>query len=164
MPDQVETLVTPGMRERKGIWSSEQVSYPISSSDIRKWAIAVYWPKTPPRLFWDEEYARTTRWGGIIAPQDFNPFGWPIKSEPSGEGAPTSGHPPTGRRGMNGGQSDTYFTPMRPGDVIRARHRIRDWNETKTRLGLTLFFYTETEWHNQNDELVKRHIQTFIWY
>ena len=171
MPDQVKTLVTPGMRERQGIWSRDQVSPPISLSDIRKWAIAVYWPHTPPRLFWDEEYAKTTRWGGIIAPQDFNPFAWPIKSEtfspqsaPVPESSPLSGHPPKGRQGMNGGQSDTYFIAMRPGDVIRARHRLRDWNEAKTRLGLTLFFYSETEWHNQNDQMVKRHIQTFIWY
>ena len=39
--------------------------------------IAVYWPDEPPRLYWDEEYARTTKWGGIIAPQEFNPFAWP---------------------------------------------------------------------------------------
>jgi hypothetical protein len=65
---------------------------------------------------------------------------------------------------MNGGQVDTYFTPMRPGDVIRARHRLRDWNEATTRLGLTLFVNTETEWWNQDEQLVKRHIQIFIWY
>jgi N-terminal half of MaoC dehydratase len=163
MPEQVETLVTPHMHERKGIWGHEQVSDPISLSDIRKWAIAVYWPQTPPRLYWDDEYARTTRWGGIVAPQDFNPFAWPIKFVDPTE---TSNglKRPKGRRGMNGGQVDTYFTPMRAGDVIRARHRLRDWNEARTRLGLTLFANTETEWWNQNEQLVKRHIQIFIWY
>ncbi len=25
----------------------------MSESDIRKWAIAVYWPQTPPRSYWD---------------------------------------------------------------------------------------------------------------
>lgn len=163
MPEQPDTLVTPGMIRAKGVWGKEVVSHPVSVSDIRKWAIAVYWPNTPPRLFWDEEYARTTRWGGIIAPQDFNPFAWPIKAEdlpehvmPRGDGR--------GRRGMNGGQTDTYFVPMRPGDVIRARTRLRDWNENTTRLGLTLFLYTETEWWNQDNQLVKRHIQNFIRY
>src|SRR5579871_1145519 len=144
-----QTLVSPAMIESKGVWSREHVSPPVSRSDIRKWAIAVYWPQTPPRLFWDEEYARTTRWGGIIAPQDFNPFAWPIKADtalapliPSGSGK--------GKRGMNGGQTDTYFAPMRPGDVISSRTRLRDWNERETRLGLTLFMYTETEWWNQD--------------
>jgi len=69
-----------------------------------------------------------------------------------------------GRRGMNGGQTDTFFVPMRPGDVIRSRTRLRDWNERQTRLGQTLFIYTETEWWNQNNQLVKRHIQNFIRY
>ena len=39
-------------------------------------ALAVYYPDVPPRLFWDEEYARSTRHGGIVAPEDFNPFAW----------------------------------------------------------------------------------------
>ena len=33
--------------------------------------------------------------------------------------------PARGRRGMNGGQVDTYGVPMRPGDVITARNRAR---------------------------------------
>jgi N-terminal half of MaoC dehydratase len=163
MAEPPETLVTLAMRENQGVWKDEQISYPISLSDIRKFAIAVYWPETPPHLFWDEEYARTTRWGGIIAPQDFNPFAWPIKTViPAERATPRGGG--KGLRGMNGGQIDTYFVPMRPGDVIRARHRLRDWNERQTRLGQTLFYYTESEWWNQNDQLVKRHVQIFIRY
>jgi hypothetical protein len=163
MAEQEGTLVTPDMIKNKGMWGREVVSFPVSLSDIRKFAIAVYWPETPPRLFWDEDYACTTRWGGIIAPQDFNPFAWPIKTPAMPEFAmPREGG--RGRCGMNGGQTDTYFAPIRPGDVIRARTRLRDWNERPTRLGLTLFIYTETEWWNQDNKLVKRHIQNFIRY
>ena len=54
-------------------------SPPVALSDIRKHAIAVYWPDKPPRRFWDEDYARQTPWGGIVAPEDFNPFAWPIE-------------------------------------------------------------------------------------
>ena len=166
MAEQEETLVTPQMLERKGVWGAERVSFPIALSDIRKWAIAVYWPERPPRLYWDEEYARTTRWGGIIAPEDFNPFAWPLEAEQSMGGVQRAAGRAggKGRRGMNGGQTDTFFRPMRPGDVIRSRTRLRNWNESTTRLGLTLFTYTETEWLNQNDELVKRHIQIGIMY
>jgi hypothetical protein len=164
MAEQPETLVTANMVSTKGVWGREHVAPPISLSDIRKWAIAVYWPETPPRLFWDEEYARTTRWGGIIAPEDFNPFAWPIKSEAPPEFAMPRRGGGKGNRGMNGGQVDTYFAPMRPGEVIRARSRLRDWNERQTRFGLTLFVFTETEWLNQDNQLVKRHVQTFIRY
>jgi N-terminal half of MaoC dehydratase len=57
---QAETLVTPEMEQHRGVWGDERVSYPVSESDIRKWAIAVYWGETPPRLYWDAEYARGT--------------------------------------------------------------------------------------------------------
>ncbi|MHB8577839.1 MAG: FAS1-like dehydratase domain-containing protein [Dehalococcoidia bacterium] len=163
MTEQTATLVTDAMKERQSVWSPERVAPPIALSDIRKWAIAVYWPEKPPPLYWDEEYARGTRWGGIIAPQDFNPFAWPVEREiPPERATPRGGG--VGTRGMNGGQTETFFKPMRPGDVIRARTRLRNWEEAQTRLGHTLFTYTETEWLNQHDELVKRRISTGIRY
>ena len=162
-----ETLVTDDMVARQGVWGDERVSPPISESDIRKWAIAVYWPERPPPIFWDADYAATTRWGSIVAPPDFNPFAWPVTPERTAEPAketPSAHRSTKGRRGMNGGQVDTYGARMRPGDVITARTRLRDWNERETRLGLTLFTYRETEWHNQRDDLVKRRISTGIRY
>lgn len=156
-----ESLVTPDMIERKGVWVDERVSPPIAASDIRKWAIAVYWPEKPPAVFWDDEYAKTTKWGGIIAPQDFNPFAWPVDRPARATNAANAGR---GGRNMNGGQTDTYGVPQRPGDVITTRSRLSDWNERQTRLGQTLFVFNETEWRNQNGELVKRRISTGIRY
>jgi hypothetical protein len=164
MPE-TETLVTPEMAETKGVWGSERVSYPISESDIRKWAIAVYWGEAPPRLYWDADYAAGTRWGGIIAPQDFNPFAWTV---PTGAVKPAGAVPGQqvrkGGNVMNGGQADTYGVPMRPGDVITARTRLASFEERTGRNGLTLFTYTETEWRNQDGELVKTRISTGIRY
>ena len=164
MPE-VETLVTPEMEQSKGVWVNERVSYPVSESDIRKWAIAVYWGETPPRLFWDAEYARTTRHGGIVAPEDFNPFAWTVPTGPPRQAGAQPGQQT--RRGgnvMNGGQQDTFGVRMRPGDVITSRSRLESWEERQGRNGLTLFPFTETEWRNQNGELVKRRISTGIRY
>ncbi len=159
---QVETLVTPEMEAEKGVWKDERVSPPVSESDIRKWAIASYWPEKPPQLFWDEAYTKGTKWGGIIAPNDFNPFAWPIdRPVRAATNGPRSGR---GQRGMNGGQVETFGVPIRPGDVITARTRLKDWNERETRLGLTLFTETETEWRNQRGEHVKTRISTGIRY
>ena len=83
----VETLVTKDMEERKGVWGEERTAPPVSESDIRKWGIASYWPEQPPRIFWDEAYAKGTRWGGIIAPNDFNPFAWPVDRPGAGGGS-----------------------------------------------------------------------------
>lgn len=160
--EQLETLVTPEMHAKRGVWENERVSFPVSESDIRKWALASYWPEKPPRLFWDAAYARGTRWDGIIAPQDFNPFAWPIDRPPGREADGPRTAP--GTRGMNGGQVETFGVPMRPGDVITSRTRLKDWNERTTRLGLTLFTETEMEWRNQCGELVKTRISTGIRY
>ena len=161
--DKPTTYVTPDMVERKGVWGTAHVSPPVSESDIRKWGIAVYWPETPPRVYWDTDYAKTTRYGGIIAPPDFNPFAWPIVEERPERPAKKARTGPR-LRGMNGGQVETYGVPMRPGDVVTARNRLRDWDERDTRLGLTLFSYSELEWRNQRDELVKLRVSTAILY
>ncbi len=159
-----ESFVTQDMVDRKGVWGAEKLSPPVSESDIRKWAIAVYWPETPPPIYWDDAYAATTRWGGIIAPPDFNPFAWPVERERSTKTDRSKTKPARKLRAMNGGQVETYGVPMRPGDVIMARNRLRDWDERDTRLGQTLFTYSETEWRNQADELVKLRVSTGIRY
>ena len=162
MAQGVDTLISPAMQEAKGKWSEPRVSPPIALSDIRKWAIATYWPETPPQIYWDEAYAATTRWAGIIAPPDFNPFAWPVRRQ----APPVTAQPAAGVRltNMNGGQTDTFGAPMRPGDVITARTRLRDFNERQGRFGLMLYAYSETEWTNQTGEFVRRRISTSIRY
>jgi hypothetical protein len=159
----VATLITPAMLESKGRWNTTRVAPPIAASDIRRWAIATYWPETPPRIYWDEAYAKTTRWGGIIAPTDFNPFAWPVERPPP----PRSTEPVAGAKplaSMNGGQVETYGERMRPGDVISARSRLAEISEREGRLGLTLFLVSETEWTNQAGAFVRRRMSTLVRY
>src|SRR5436305_14710669 len=72
------------MRGAVGRQYGRRTSFPISTSDIRKWAQAVYYPEPPPRLYWDEAYAATTKHGGMVAPEDFNPFAWMTAAGPPG--------------------------------------------------------------------------------
>jgi N-terminal half of MaoC dehydratase len=155
----VKTLISPELRDSKGRWGQVRHSPSVSASDIRKWAIATYWPEAPPPIFWDEGYAADTRWGGIIAPPDFNPFAWSIHRTVF-ESAPAPG----GLISLNGGQVETYGVPQRPGDVIAERVRVQDFNERDGRFGLMLYVYVETEWTNQAGEFVRRRISTFIRY
>lgn len=166
MTNESETLVTEEMIAAKGVWETEIRSHPVTESDIRKWALATFWPDKPPRIYWDNEYAQDTRWGGIIAPRDFNPFAWPI-DRPVGppSAGPLPGQTPTkGENILNGGQRDTFFEVIRPGDSLITRTRLSHWEEREGRLGLTLFSYIEIEWRNQDDKLVKRRISTRIRY
>ena len=165
MSDTEVTYVTDEMREAKGVWGFSHSSYPITDTDIRRWAMATYYPERPPSIYWDNEYAKNTKYGGIIAPPDFNPFAWsmdrPVTMTRGLSGARPDGKPLTG---MNGGQTDTYGVPMRAGDVITARSRLIDWEERDGRLGHTLYVRTEIEWRNQQDELVKTRISIAIRY
>ena len=51
------TNISEAMRVAVGSELTRMVSFPVSESDIRKWAIAVYYPEEPPRRFWDAEAA-----------------------------------------------------------------------------------------------------------
>ena len=159
------TYVTDEMRAVQGQWGGIRTAPPITATDIRRWAMATHYPQQPPRIYWDADYAATTQWGGIVAPPDFNPFAWPVE-RPRGGSPGLSGRRPDGKAltGMNGGQTDTYGVPMRPGDVVSARSRLVDWWERVGRLGHTLYVRTEIEWHNQKDDLVRRRMSISIRY
>ncbi|MGE0231265.1 MAG: MaoC family dehydratase N-terminal domain-containing protein [Flavobacteriaceae bacterium] len=125
-------------------------SFPVTATDIRKYAIAVYWPERPPRLFWDEDHAKQTVWGGIVAPEDFNPFAWAMEGPgrfPMGLGK--------GRRRFNAMSDARYFAPIRPADVITATETLLDPYERAGGNGHLIFVPTETRWTNQRGELVK---------
>jgi hypothetical protein len=150
-------------------------SFPISVSDIRKWAQAVYYPAPPPSRFWNEDDESVTRRGGIVAPEEFNPFAWMTAAGPPqpGVGAaafpgPESGlgiEPPPTKFLLNGGIAATYTdVGMHPGDVIRSVTTLADYHERPGRLGLMLFTISEDRWENQRGELVKTAQSTLIRY
>ena len=160
MAESTKTYITEEMKAEIGVEFNRHVSPPVSLSDVRKWAIAVYWPETPPRLFWDEEYAKTTRFGGIVAPEDFNPFAWPTERPQARTELGSTPH----AQGLNGGGVGRYYTHIRPGDVITSVSSIKEHREREGRLGLMLFTITETRWTNQKGELVKVYEGTGIRY
>ena len=118
---------------------SRRVSFPVSESDIRRWALAVYYPDAPPERFIEAETAAKPRHGGITAPEDFNPFAWLAALQSA---APSGGK-----------END-------PG----SENRLMSYAERPGRLGLMLFTVTEDTWTNQDGELVKRSRTTLIRY
>jgi hypothetical protein len=163
------------MKAAVGRQIGRRVSFPISESDIRRWALAVYWPEQPPRLFWDAAYAKNTRQGGIVAPEEFNPFAWMVaeKEEVSVKletNDPNRMEVILGVQGpglkfqLNGGLEVEYGMRMRPDDVITSVNRLAEYREREGRLGLMLFTITEDVWTNQDDDEVRRTRSTLIRY
>jgi hypothetical protein len=170
------TYISAAMRDAIGQPYGEMTSFPIAASDIRRWALAIYYPEEPPRLYWDEHYARTTAHGGIIAPEDFNPFAW-MTEEPPGvrrSQSPGAGDLVEGKLGipgpglqfmLNGGVDVDYSgVRMRPDDVVRSASRVTEYREREGRLGLMLFTTMESNWTNQHGDLIKTQRSTLIRY
>jgi acyl dehydratase len=153
------SLISDAMRQDVELWGDEEVSPPVTLTDIRRWAMATWWPQRPPPLHWDEAHAGATRWGGVIAPPGFNPFAWPIERR-----RPRWMAYGEGMVGLNGGQTETYGAPVRPGDVISARSRLASFEEREGRFGLMLYFLIELEWTNQAGAFVRRRLSTMIRY
>lgn len=160
--------ISDAMRSVLGKEFASATSFPVAASDIRRWAMAVYYPEPPPSPFWDTSEGQT-----LTAPRDFNPFAWMTTSGPSarpGHYDPDRNFKALGvdgpglTRQVNGGLEVSYGVPMRVGDVITSSSCISALTEREGRLGLMLFTTVETVWTNQDNHEVRRQKTTIIRY
>jgi len=117
-------------------------------------------------LYRDEEHAKNSRYGGLIAP----PF-W-LASHPLATGqrvtevlhmrredGPLPGSTPRVQieglnRGVNGGSEIEWFRPVYLDDLLTYKSRIGRFEQRMGRNGPMVISYTETEFRNQRGELV----------
>lgn len=170
-----DSYITDEMRSAVGRVYERLVSFPIATSDVRRWVVAIYHPELPPREFWDEEYAASTPTGGIAVPHEFNPFAW-MTREPSGLPPRIDGSAinrtedslgiagPNLTQGLNGGLEVEYGTRLRVGDVITSETAVDSYDEKSGRMGVMLMTRTLTTWTNQDQDIVKKSYQTLIRY
>ena len=146
--------------------------FEVEKGAIKKFADAV---DDPNPLYWDEEYARNSRYGSIIAPPGF--FGWPTKwargstfplspeSVGSGEAVVDSrailAEAGYGRT-LDGGMEYEFFRPVRAGDTLATSAIVKDIIEREGKAGKLVFLITETTYINQNGDLVAKARQTSI--
>jgi hypothetical protein len=172
------SYITAEMQNAVGGEIDRRVSYPVSASDIRRWAMATYYPEEPPRQYWDEEYAKTTVHQGIVAPPEMNVFAW-MAAEPRGVPKRAGINPdrienalgaegPAAKFGakfmLNGGVEVRHGVRLRPGDVITSVVRLAGYSEREGKLGLMLMTFSEDTWTNQRGEMVKVQRDTLIRY
>jgi hypothetical protein len=165
------SLITDEMRGTIGRELRSSTSYPVSASDIRRWAIAVYFPEPAPAQF-----RRAGAAGGeepLVAPEEFSPFAWASPGKKA-RGAPDIGAgflerqagvtPPDLKFIVNGGTVCDYGVPMREGDVITTSFKISGYSEKDGKRGRLLFSETQDRWTNQNGEMVRQTTMTLIRY
>ena len=137
--------------------------YDVTQRDIRRFAQAI--GETDP-LHCDEDYARGTRYGGIVAPplfcQMFTFEDVPPDRLPS-DGSPAELDVPVpARRTVGGASSYEIFQRVRAGDRITARATLKDVSTKEGRSGKLYFIVVDTEFSNQKNEPVARETATYI--
>jgi acyl dehydratase len=131
---------------------------PCSSSDIRRWVMAMDYPNP---LHWDEEFARESRYGGIIAPQSI------AVALDYGHGAAPAcvGYIPGSHLIFGGEEWWFYGSPVHVGDKLFQERRFHDYKVTDTKFaGPTMFSRGDTTHTNQHGALVARERSTAIRY
>ncbi|MBE0481356.1 MAG: MaoC family dehydratase N-terminal domain-containing protein [Dehalococcoidia bacterium] len=114
-------------------------------------------------LYYDNEFASRSEYGGIIAPPGF--FGWPIKSVPNLEAVMglmsavvNAGY----YRMLDGGMAFEFFNPVYPGDILVASPKIMDVSGKEGKGGLMIICHFETSYVKQNGDLVAKSFQKVI--
>ena len=157
----METPTAAGLLPILGVPKVRQ--YEVTARDIRHFAQAI--GEEDPVHF-DEDYARTTRYGGIVAPplfcqmfmfEDLPPGALPADGSPVELDVPVPAH-----RTVGGASSYEIFQRVRAGDRITARSTLRDVYTKEGRSGTLYFILVETEFSNQKNELVARETATYI--
>ena len=111
----------------------------------------------PNPLWQDEEYAKKSRYGGIIAPPTFIPT---VGNEQFQSQVVSS----LGEGRLHGGTELECFQPVRPGDIITVTTKIVDMRERQGKMGKMAFITFEVTYKNQRQELVARCRQILIGY
>ncbi len=151
------SLITDEMRDLVGNWQGEpNVGGAVHLEDICKFAKAVG-DNNP--LWLEVDYARGTRWGGIIAPPTFvdrfTPFYVLADDNAQGYlGGPMPIERPF-RHGFSAGDEYESFRPARPGDIITATTTLGDMFEKQSRpgIGRMLFMKYVKTYRNQHNQV-----------
>jgi hypothetical protein len=131
---------------------------PCSATDIRRWVQAMDYPNP---IHWNEEFARGSRFGGIVAPQSF------AVAMDYGHGChPTCvGKIPGSHLTFGGEEWWFYGTPIRPGDKLVQSRRFDGYSVSETKFaGPTVFARGDTVHRNQHGALVAKERSTAIRY
>ncbi len=147
--------------------SGEVAVFNVEKEPIKRFADAV--GDSNP-LYWDEEFARTSRYNSIIAPPGFVSAPWYTRLKRGDRSADLRNETRvalekagfTSPGGIDAGIEYEFFGPVRLGDTIATCSRIKDIVEREGKTGKMAFVIIETTYTNQNGDLVAKARATSI--
>lgn len=101
------------------------------------------------QIYQNEEYAKKSKYGGIIAPMTFIAS---LRVNEADEWMMKLDIPQ--KRAVNAGQDLEFFKPIRPGDVITVKAKLAEISEREGKSGKMLAMVTERAYINQKGEKV----------
>ncbi len=140
--------------------------YEVEKGAIRRFADAI---EDANPIYRDEEYARNSKYGSIIAPPGF--FGWPVEQARGGPLAidiPIELESAFEKYGyplslvLDGGMEYEFFLPVRAGDILSAVTTVRNLRERTSDTGSIIVSFLDTVYHNQQGEPVAKQQMMFI--
>ena len=147
-----QTFITPEIKSMIGKELQSAVCE-VEKGAIRKLANAI---GDPNPLWQDEEYARKSRYGGIIAPPTF------VTALPGATSLPSFLKDSPLQRVLNAGNEIEFFNPIRPGDTMSMITKLADAYERVGKDSIMVFIITETTCKNQRGEVTVRVRNTTI--
>ena len=153
------SMISNEIQSMVGLWS-EPVVLEVERGAIARLADAI---DDPNPLFRNEEYARNTKYGGIIAPPGF--FGWPVGGGDieAGMSRVVGAVAQAGMlRILDGGIELNFYIPVRAGDMLVTYGKLADVREKQTSQGKMLFLIIEQKYLNQDGAMVAVARQTLI--
>ncbi len=147
------SFLTEEMRQQAIGRESEPRTLEVEKGAIIKFAEAI---GDDSPLYNDEVAARSSRFGGLVAPPTF------LRSAVSAR-PELPFHVPFDRL-LDGGSDWEYSVPVRPGDRITAVSRIEDINERNGSIGLMLIYTIVVTYTNQFGQVVATQTSTSIRY
>jgi acyl dehydratase len=137
--------------------------YDVTQRDIKRFAQAI--GETNP-LHFDEDYAKSSRHGAIVAPplfcqmfafEDVPPNRLPNDGSPIEVDIPVPA-----QRAIGGGSSYEIFQRVKAGDKIIAKSTLQDVFIKNGKSGKLYFIVVCTKFSNQKNELVAKETATYI--
>ncbi len=131
---------------------------PVHVNDVRRWSQGM---QNPNPLYFDEEFARESRFGRLVAPQSFA-----VCTDDSHGAAPSIQGTIAGSHMLFGGDEWWFLGPrIEPGDRITRDRMLFDYKVRDTKFaGPTMFSRGDTTYINQHGLVVAKQRSTSIRY
>ena len=157
-----ETLITPELKAMVGQEKDLPGIEAIDKTSIARYAHAI---SDLDPLYLDEEYARETEHGGVVAPPTFVFDLIPASAELGDDGRDLTRIKLPGYRLARAGNEYQFFRLVRPGDAVNRKRKIVDVYEKESkRVGMIIFVVYDTTYTNQEGELLGINRETLMFF